>query len=124
MSDTQHTDNSNAKANPASRNRAWAYVLLGGALEIIWASGFKYDAVPMIVVIISLLVSFDLIVRATKVLPVGTTYAVFAGIGTVGMVVVEAVAEGGEIGLGKVGLVLLLLLFIIGLKLTSGKEGH
>ncbi|WP_233567745.1 DMT family transporter [Cohnella faecalis] len=65
-------------------------------MEIIWASGFKYDAVPMIVVIISLLVSFDLIVRATKVLPVGTTYAVFAGIGTVGMVVVEAVARAGD----------------------------
>jgi paired small multidrug resistance pump len=69
------------------------------------------------------LVSFDLIIRATKVLPVGTTYAVFAGIGTIGTVAVEAVFSGGSISPVKVLIVLLLLAFIIGLKLTSGKEG-
>lgn len=108
---------------PLSKNRAWAYVFIGGALEIVWASGFKYEAVPSVVVLVSLLVSFDLIIRATKVLPVGTTYAVFAGIGTIGTVAVEAVFSGGSISPVKVLIVLLLLAFIIGLKLTSGKEG-
>lgn len=107
-----------------TKNRAWAYVMLGGALEIIWAAGFKYEAVPSILVLIAILTSFDLVIRATKVLPVGTTYAVFAGIGTIGTVVVEAVFSNGDISLLKVGIILLLLLFIIGLKLTSGKEGH
>ncbi|MEW9033024.1 MAG: SMR family transporter [Planifilum fimeticola] len=110
-------------AKPPSPNRAWTYVLIGGALEIVWASGFKYDAVPDLVVLVSLLVSFDLIIRATKVLPVGTTYAVFTAIGTVGTVVVEAVSEG-RIGPLKVILVLLLLLCIVGLKVTSGEEGR
>lgn len=55
---------------------------LGGLLEIIWASGFKYESIPSIVVLISLITSFDLIIKAAKILPVGTVYAVFAGIGT------------------------------------------
>lgn len=104
---------------PLSKNRAWLYVVAGGGLEIIWAMGFKYEAVPSLVVLISLLLSFDLIIRATKVLPIGTVYAVFAGIGTVGTVVVEAVMEG-TISSAKVGIILLLLLFIIGLKLSAG----
>lgn len=114
------------KDRPISKNRAWTYVLIGGALEIVWASGFKYEAIPSPVVLVALLASFDLIIRATRVLPVGTTYAVFAGIGTVGMVAVEAVAEQGDISLVKIGLVLLLLLFLVGLKRTSGgdKEGR
>nr|WP_225445478.1 SMR family transporter [Paenibacillus arenosi] len=106
-----------------STNQAWLYVLLGGALEIVWASGFKYEAVPMFAVIISLIISFDLIIKATSVLPVGTVYAVFAGIGTVGTVVVEAVVSNG-ISLARVGIILFLLLCIIGLKVTSkGSEG-
>jgi Membrane transporters of cations and cationic drugs len=105
-------------------NRAWAYVILGGALEIVWASGFKYEAVPPIVVLIALLCSFDLIIRATKVIPVGTTYAVFAAIGTIGTVIVEAVFSNGDVSLLRIGIILLLLMFIIGLKLTSGKEGR
>lgn len=106
---------------PLSKNQAWAYVVIWGLLEIVWASGFKYVEIPSIIVLIALLTSFELVVRAAKVLPVGTTYAVFAGIGTIGTVVVEAVYSGG-IGLLKVGIILLLLLFIIGLKLTSGEE--
>ncbi|WP_027087480.1 DMT family transporter [Cohnella panacarvi] len=107
---------------PLTANRAWAYVTLGGALEIVWASGFKYEAVPSIVVLISLLLSFDLIIRATKVIPVGTTYAVFAAIGTIGTVAVEAVASNGDVSIRRIGIILLLLGFIVGLKLTSGKE--
>ncbi|WP_152404615.1 DMT family transporter [Paenibacillus cellulositrophicus] len=106
---------------PISKNQAWAYVAIGGILEIVWASGFKYVEIPSIIVLIALLTSFELVIRAAKVLPVATTYAVFAGIGTIGTVVVEAVYSGG-IGLLKVGIILLLLLFIIGLKLTSGEE--
>lgn len=110
------------KEKTLSKNQAWLYVLLGGALEIVWASGFKYDAIPSYVVLISLIVSFDLIIRAAKVIPIGTAYAVFAGIGTVGTVAVEAVFEKGDISLPKIGIILLLLAFIIGLKLTTGGE--
>ena len=105
---------------PLSPNRAWLYVVLGGLLEIVWAAGFKYEQIPPLVVIIALLASFDLIIRATGVLPIGTVYAVFAAMGTVGTTAVEAILSGG-ISPGKILILLLLLLCILGLKLTSGE---
>lgn len=111
------------KSKAISVNRAWLYIVVGGTLEIVWASGFKYEQIPPLVVLVALLLSFDLIIRAAAVIPIGTTYAVFAGIGTVGTVVVEAVMSNTFNPL-KIGIILLLLLFIMGLKLTSGKEGH
>jgi len=102
-----------------SEARAWTYVLLGGLLEIVWASGFKYEAIPSIVVLISLLLSFDLIIRATKVLPVGTVYAVFAGMGTLGTTVVEIVLSGGDVSALRIVFILTLLACIVGLKLSS-----
>lgn len=111
------------KSKAISVNRAWLYIVVGGTLEIVWASGFKYEQIPPLVVLVALLLSFDLIIRAAAVIPIGTTYAVFAGIGTVGTVVVEAVMSN-TFNPFKIGIILLLLLFIMGLKLTSGKEGH
>ncbi|WP_135553675.1 DMT family transporter [Paenibacillus cymbidii] len=105
-----------------SDTRAWAYVVLGGLLEIVWASGFKYDEVPGIVVLAALLTSFDLIIRASKVLPVGTVYAVFAGMGTLGTTVVEMAMSGGNVSGWRILFILTLLACIIGLKLSS-KEG-
>ena len=99
--------------------KAWLYVILAGFLEIVWASGFKYEEVPSWVVVIAILLSFDLIIRATKVIPVGTVYAVFAGIGTIGTVIVEVIFENGSVSPLRIALILLLLLCIIGLKLTS-----
>jgi paired small multidrug resistance pump len=109
------------KKKPLTPNRAWMYVILGGLLEVVWASGFKYEQIPVIIVIAALLASFDLIIRASKVLPVGTVYAVFAAMGTVGTTIVEAVMSGG-IRPVKVLVLLLLLLCIVGLKLTGDKE--
>jgi paired small multidrug resistance pump len=108
---------------PISEARAWTYVIIGGLLEIIWASGFKYEAIPPLVVLAALLTSFDLIIRATKKLPVGTVYAVFAGMGTLGTTIVEMVISGGEVGVLRIVFILLLLACIIGLKLSSGRRG-
>ncbi|MGM1032734.1 MAG: DMT family transporter [Bacillota bacterium] len=102
-----------------SESKAWLYVIIGGLLEVIWASGFKYEAIPPIVVIISLLTSFDLIIRAAKVLPIGTVYAVFAGMGTIGTTIVEIIFSGGIVSPLRIAFVLLLLACIVGLKLTA-----
>ena len=110
------------KVNRISDSRAWVYVLLGGLLEIIWASGFKYEEIPGIVVLGSILLSFDLIIRAAKVLPVGTVYAVFTGIGTVGTTIVEIAMSGGGVSILRIMFIVLLLTCIIVLKLSS-KEG-
>jgi len=108
---------------PGSRKaaRAWWMVVFGGLTEIVWATGFKYPFIPSLVVVAALVLSFDLLIRAAGVLPVGTVYAVFTGIGTLGTTAVETVITG-NIGAGKLLLILLLLAFIIGLKLSSGEE--
>lgn len=101
------------------QNAAWLYVIAAGALEIVWASGLKYPAVPGALVVISLILSFDLLVRSARTLPVGTMYAVFTGIGTIGTVVVESAVSGAVIRPAKALVILLLLAFVIGLKLTT-----
>ncbi|WP_253735752.1 multidrug efflux SMR transporter [Paenibacillus sp. FJAT-26967] len=106
---------------PISNRRGWTYVLVAGALEIVWASSLKYDYVPSILVLAALLLSFDLLIRAVKIIPIGTVYGVFTGIGTVGLVIMEAMMEGYIRPL-KVGIILLLLVFIILLKQTSGRK--
>lgn len=102
-----------------SESKAWLYVIIGGLLEVIWASGFKYEAIPPIIVIISLLTSFDLIIKAAKVLPIGTVYAVFAGMGTIGTTIVEIIFSGGIVSPLRIAFILLLLACIVGLKLTA-----
>lgn len=121
--DTMNESKTLTKLNAASESKAWLYVILAGFLEVVWASGFKYEEVPSLVVLIAILLSFDLIIRATKVIPVGTVYAVFAGIGTIGTVIVEVIFENGSVSPLRIVLILLLLACIIGLKLTN-KDGE
>lgn len=101
--------------------RAWVYLIIAGLLEILWASALKMDmlAGPFIIVLI---ISFDLLIKSVKQLGVGTSYAVFTGIGVVGMVVVDFVMFQEEISFLKVLLVLLLVVFIIGLKISSNEQ--
>jgi quaternary ammonium compound-resistance protein SugE len=68
---------------------AWIYLFVAGLFEVAWAIGLKYTdgftrLVPSLVTIISMIVSVVLLGLALKVLPVGTGYAVWTGIGTIG----------------------------------------
>ncbi|GGH82716.1 paired small multidrug resistance pump [Pullulanibacillus pueri] len=100
---------------------AWVYLIIAGLLEIIWASALKMDmlAGPFILVLI---ISFDLLIKSVKRLGVGTSYAVFTGIGVIGMVVVDSIIFQERINLLKVLLVLVLGVFIIGLKISSKEQ--
>ncbi len=90
-----------------------------GALEIVWASGLKYPAVPVHLVIISLILTFDFLIKSAKVLPIGTMYAVFTGIGTIGTVVVESAVAGAVVSPAKIVIIMALLACVIGLKMTT-----
>lgn len=72
--------------------------------------------------VISIIISFYLMVMAGRKLPVGTVYAVFVGMGTAGTVFSEIIFFGESFKLSKMLLILLLLSGVIGLKLvTDGK---
>jgi quaternary ammonium compound-resistance protein SugE len=68
---------------------AWLLLLLAGLLEIAWAVGLKYaDGFtrpwPSVATLAAMALSMYLLALAAKTLPIGTAYAVWTGIGTVG----------------------------------------
>jgi quaternary ammonium compound-resistance protein SugE len=68
---------------------AWVYLAIAGLLEVAWAIGLKYTdgftrLVPSAVTVVSMVLSVVLLGLALRELPVGTGYAVWTGIGTVG----------------------------------------
>jgi quaternary ammonium compound-resistance protein SugE len=72
---------------------AWAYLLLAGAFEVGFASTLKLTdgftrLWPTIVFLIFATASFALLAKAAQTLPIGTAYAVWTGIGTVGTVII------------------------------------
>ena len=69
---------------------AWFILLIAGLCEIGWATGLKYSegftrVVPSVLTIVAMVVSIVLLGIALKTLPVGTGYAVWTGIGAVGV---------------------------------------
>jgi len=75
---------------------AWTILLLAGLLEIGWAIGLKYTEGftrlwPSVWTLASMIGSIVLLGVALKWLPVGTAYAVWTGIGTVGVAILGIV---------------------------------
>ncbi|WP_099160118.1 DMT family transporter [Virgibacillus ndiopensis] len=98
--------------------RDWNLVFIAGLFEIGWVVGLKhaYNIGTWVLTAIAIYMSMHLLIVATKRLPVGTTYAVFTGIGTAGTVIFEIAVFGEPFKLMKVFLILLLLYGVIGLK--------
>lgn len=71
---------------------AWIILLIAGFLEVVWTVGLKYShgftrLWPSVVTAVAMAVSVFLLSQAMKMLPMGTAYAVWTGIGAVGGVV-------------------------------------
>jgi quaternary ammonium compound-resistance protein SugE len=101
---------------------AWITLLVAGLLEIVWAIGLKYTQGftrlgPSLVTIGAMIVSMGLLGLAVRTLPIGTAYAVWTGIGTVGTVLVGIAALGESASLVRLLCVALIVIGIIGLKL-------
>ncbi|GIP28778.1 multidrug resistance protein YkkC [Paenibacillus sp. J23TS9] len=106
-------------------NRHWLFVILGGVVEVLWVSGLKHSSsiLEWILTAVAIIISFFLIVEASKHLPVGTVYAVFTGLGTAGTVVTEMLVFGEPFRWSKTLLILLLLAGVVGLKMITSDEG-
>ena len=77
----------------------WIILVLAGLFEIVWAVGLKYTIGftrlwPSVVTVAGMLISFWLLALAMKSLPLGTAYAVWVGIGTIGAFVAGIVLFG------------------------------
>src|SRR5690606_4872022 len=103
---------------------AWVYLSLAGILEVVWAFYMKKSEgfsllTPSIITIVTMIGSFALLSIAMRSLPLGTAYAIWTGIGAVGAFVVGIVILGEAATFFRIASVTLILVGIIGLKLSS-----
>lgn len=104
---------------------AWILLTLAGLFEIGWAIGLKYTEgftrlVPTVLTLVAMLISVVLLGLAIRTLPVGTAYAVWTGIGTVGTVILGMVLFAEPATALRLGCIALIITGIIGLKVASG----
>lgn len=103
---------------------AWVYLLLAGLFEVGWAIGLKYTdgftrPVPTMLTVASMVVSLGLLGLALKTLPVGTAYAIWTGIGTVGTVALGIMLLGESANALRLACIGLIVLGIAGLKVFA-----
>lgn len=103
---------------------AWAYLTVAGLFEIGWAIGLKYSEgfskpVPSLLTAVAMAISLWLLSLAMKSIPVGTAYAVWTGIGAVGVAVLGMVLFGESREILRVICLFLIVAGIVGLKFVS-----
>ena len=102
---------------------AWPALVLAGLFEIGWALGLKYSEgftklVPSVLTVLGALASFWLLSHAMKTLPVGTAYAVWVGIGTVGTATLAVVLFNEPVSTMRIAGIGLIVAGIVALKLA------
>ncbi len=103
---------------------AWVLLLVAGLLEVGWAIGLKYTEGftrlwPSILTLTAMTGSVVLLGIAMKTLPVGTSYAVWVGVGAVGTAILGMVLFAEPATLGRAASLGLIVAGIIGLKLAT-----
>lgn len=107
-------------------NYSWVKLLIASILEVGWVIGLAHanNFLEWTGTIIAIIVCNYLLISATKVLPTGTSYTVFVGLGTAGAVISEILFFNEPFNVIKVSFIVLLLIGVIGLKIVtdSGDE--
>lgn len=103
---------------------AWVYLCIAGLTEVAWAVGLKYTHGwtrfwPSVLTIGLIATSLGFLSLALKSLPIGTGYAVWTGIGAVGTAIIGIVFFNEPRTAMRMACIALILLGIIGLKISS-----
>ncbi len=103
---------------------SWFYLFIAGLLEIAWAVGLKYTEgftklMPSLWTLLAMLGSIGMLGLALRQLPLGTAYAVWTGIGTVGTAIAGMVMLGEPAGAMRLGAIALIVTGIVMLKFLS-----
>lgn len=112
-----------AAAAPFNATTGWALLTAAGLLEIGWAIGMKkadgFTHLWWSTFTVALMIaSMYLLVQATRVLPIGTAYAVWTGIGAVGAATLGIVLFKEPATAARIACITLILAGIVGLKLS------
>ena len=102
----------------------WIYLLLAGIFEIGFAIGLKYTEGftrlwPSMGTIVAAGISLWLLTQALRTIPVGTAYAIWTGIGAVGVATLGVVLFSESASPARLGCIALIVAGVVGLKLFS-----
>ena len=103
----------------------WVYLTIAGVFECVWAIGLRYTdgftrVLPSLVTVAAMAVSFLMLSLAMRAIPVGTAYAVWTGIGAVGVAILGIVLFGESRDIVRLISIGLIVLGILGLRLSNG----
>lgn len=103
-------------------NKAWGYVALTSFFELVWIFGFNTVNAwwQWIFIFMFIVVDFYFLTKACELLPTGTVYAVFAGVGILGTALMDIFLFNEVINLGKIIFIIILIAGVIGLKIADG----
>ncbi|MFE0495470.1 DMT family transporter [Streptomyces albidoflavus] len=104
---------------------AWILLLVAGLLEVGWSIGMKYTEGftrpwPSVFTAAGIVASMVLLAQAARTLPIGTAYGVWVGIGAAGAAILGMLVLGEPATAARIFFVCLLIVAVVGLKLTSG----
>lgn len=102
----------------------WFLLIVAGLFEVGWATSMKLSAGftrvgPTVVTVVLMIVSFVMLSAAMRVLPLGTAYGVWTGIGAVGSVLVGILFMGEPRDTVRLLCIALILVGIVGLRLSA-----
>lgn len=107
-----------------SVSRAWAYIVVAGLLEVVWAIGLKYSdgfskPVPSAVTLAAMAASMWMLAQALRVLPAGSGYAVWTGIGAVGTAMLGIILLGESRSVPRLLFIGMIIAGIIGVRVSK-----
>ncbi len=105
-------------------SQPWILLIVAGLFEICWAIGLKYTQgftrlLPSLFTAVTLIMSMTLLSRAARDLPIGTAYGVWVGIGAAGAALFGVLLFGEAVTPARLFFLALLIVSIVGLKLTG-----
>jgi len=105
---------------------AWIYLIIAGIFEWGWPIGLKlawkdeqFALIPAIVAAVTMAFSGYFLFLAQKIIPIGTAYAVWTGIGAVGTFVIGIFYFGDNANFARIFSAFLIIAGVVGLKLSS-----
>jgi quaternary ammonium compound-resistance protein SugE len=102
----------------------WLWLTLAGLLEIVWAIGLKYTdgftrPLPSVITVLAMIGSVYFLALAVRSIPIGTGYAVWTGIGAVGVAILGMILFDEPRTLLRIISILFIIAGIAGLKLVT-----
>lgn len=103
---------------------SWLYLLVAGALEVIWAFSMKQShgftrLTPSLITLVTMLGSFWLLALAMRTIPLGTAYTIWTGIGAIGAFLVGIIVFGEPVNALRITAAILIVAGLLLMKLSS-----